>query len=94
MNLETSVLNIIDKNGTVDRHRALPWSKPTLDNRSDELVRPIFWANKTKSYISRTATWDNFPNGRWGSSVSPAFKAEEEGFVSFSQKPLKDEQES
>jgi len=36
-------------------------------------VRPIFWAIKPKSYISRTQQWDDFPNGRWGVSRSPAF---------------------
>jgi methylenetetrahydrofolate reductase (NADPH) len=25
------------------------------------------------SYLSRTATWDEFPNGRWGDARSPAF---------------------
>jgi hypothetical protein len=34
-------------------------------------VRPIFWSNRRKSYVSRTATWDEFPNGRWGDSQSP-----------------------
>jgi methylenetetrahydrofolate reductase (NADPH) len=87
MNLEASVLKIIDLNGTLDKSRALPFTKPTFEGRAEEEVRPIFWANKPKSYINKTSTWDNFPNGRWGSSFSPAFKAEEEGFVSFSQKP-------
>jgi methylenetetrahydrofolate reductase (NADPH) len=36
-------------------------------------VRPIFWKNRTKSYIQRTEFWDEFPNGRWGDSRSPAF---------------------
>lgn len=92
MNLETSVLKIIDQNGTLNKHRALPFTKPTTDTRVQEDVRPIFWKNNTKSYISRTSTWDNFPNGRWGASFSPAFKAEEGGFVSFAQKPAKVDQ--
>ena len=87
MNLETSILKIIDQNGTINMQRQLPFTKPTRENRQREDVRPIFWQNNTKSYINRTSTWDNFPNGRWGSSFSPAFKAEEEGFVSFAQKP-------
>jgi methylenetetrahydrofolate reductase (NADPH) len=91
MNLETSCIKIIDQNGTMNKQRDLPFTKPTMDGRSQEEVRPIFWANNTKSYISRTQTWDNFPNGRWGQSFSPAFKAEEEGFVSFAQKPKKQE---
>lgn len=38
-----------------------------------EDVRPINWANRPKSYIKRTETWDDFPNGRWGDGRSPAF---------------------
>lgn len=89
MNLETSCIKIIDQNGTMNKQRDLPFTKPTVDGRSSEDVRPIFWSNNEKSYINRTSTWDNFPNGRWGTSFSPAFKAEEEGFVSFAQKPKK-----
>jgi hypothetical protein len=25
------------------------------------------------SYLERTVSWDEFPNGRWGNSASPAF---------------------
>ena len=39
--------------------------------RENETVRPIFWANRTKSYVARTESWDDFPNGRWGDSRSP-----------------------
>uniref|UniRef100_A0A8C0RYX4 Methylenetetrahydrofolate reductase n=1 Tax=Canis lupus familiaris TaxID=9615 RepID=A0A8C0RYX4_CANLF len=39
----------------------------------EEDVRPIFWASRPKSYIYRTQEWDEFPNGRWGNSSSPAF---------------------
>ncbi|KAL0186227.1 hypothetical protein M9458_017897, partial [Cirrhinus mrigala] len=41
--------------------------------RKVEDVRPIFWASRPKSYIYRTQDWDDFPNGRWGNSSSPAF---------------------
>ena len=41
--------------------------------RGVEDVRPINWANRPKSYVKRTATWDEFPNGRWGDGRSPAF---------------------
>ena len=41
--------------------------------RQQEDVRPINWANRPKSYIKRTVTWDEFPNGRWGDGRSPAF---------------------
>jgi len=42
-------------------------------SRQQEDVRPINWANRPKSYIKRTVTWDEFPNGRWGDGRSPAF---------------------
>ncbi|KJH45665.1 putative methylenetetrahydrofolate reductase [Dictyocaulus viviparus] len=41
--------------------------------RCKEDVRPIFWSARPKSYIYRTRDWDDFPNGRWGNSSSPAF---------------------
>ncbi|KAF2279007.1 methylenetetrahydrofolate reductase 2 [Westerdykella ornata] len=53
--------------------RPLPW-RPSLGlNRRDENVRPIFWRNRNRSYVARTQDWDEFPNGRWGDSRSPAF---------------------
>lgn len=42
-------------------------------NRRQETIRPIFWANRTKSYLSRTENWDEYPNGRFGDSRSPAY---------------------
>ncbi|KAJ1925754.1 methylenetetrahydrofolate reductase (NAD(P)H) met13, partial [Linderina pennispora] len=36
-------------------------------------VRPIFWRNHARSYIQRTESWDEFPNGRWGDARSPAY---------------------
>lgn len=42
-------------------------------NRREESIRPIFWANRTKSYISRTENWDEYPNGRFGDARSPAY---------------------
>ena len=53
--------------------RRLPWRPSTLTSRSKEEVRPINWANRPKSYMKRTEDWDEFPNGRWGDSRSPAF---------------------
>ena len=41
--------------------------------RRNETTRPIFWSNRTKSYIARTESWDEFPNGRWGDVRSPAY---------------------
>ena len=51
----------------------LPWRQSLGLNRREENVRPIFWRNRTKAYVLRTQDWDEFPNGRWGDSRSPAF---------------------
>jgi methylenetetrahydrofolate reductase (NADPH) len=53
--------------------RVLPWKPSAMENRSKEDVRPIHWSNRPKSYVMRTDDWDEFPNGRWGDSTSPAF---------------------
>jgi len=52
---------------------SLPWRQSLGLNRKDENVRPIFWKNRNKSYVQRTQEWDEFPNGRWGDSRSPAY---------------------
>lgn len=54
-------------------HHALPWKQSKGLGRREEDVRPIFWRNRNKSYVLRTQDWDEFPNGRWGDSRSPAF---------------------
>lgn len=51
----------------------LPFRASLGFGRRDENVRPIFWKNRNKSYVTRTQEWDEFPNGRWGDSRSPAF---------------------
>ncbi|KAF8850002.1 methylenetetrahydrofolate reductase-like protein [Acephala macrosclerotiorum] len=53
--------------------QALPWRQSLGLGRRDEDVRPIFWKNRNKSYVTRTQDWDEFPNGRWGDARSPAF---------------------
>ena len=53
--------------------KPLPWRQSLGLNRRDENVRPIFWRNRNRSYVARTEDWDEFPNGRWGDSRSPAF---------------------
>jgi methylenetetrahydrofolate reductase (NADPH) len=53
--------------------QALPWKQSLGFGRREEDVRPIFWRNRNKSYVLRTQDWDEFPNGRWGDSRSPAF---------------------
>ncbi|KAJ3114036.1 hypothetical protein HDU96_002624 [Phlyctochytrium bullatum] len=76
LNLEKSVRLILEGLGFVapiDVVKPLPWN-PSLDKkREKETVRPIFWRNRTRSYILRTEAWDDFPNGRWGDSRSPAY---------------------
>jgi len=77
MNLATAtrmVLEGLNLIPTLDQvHPPLPF-RPSLGfNRKDENVRPIFWKHRKASYVQRTQDWDEFPNGRWGDSRSPAF---------------------
>merc|ERR1719236_249026 len=68
LNLETSVCRIVEAMGLVDdskANRLLPWRPSPGTIRKGEDVRPIFWANRPGSYLKRTATWDDFPNGRF-----------------------------
>ena len=65
-------LGLAPSEGTPTK-KALPWRQSLGLNRREEDVRPIFWKNRNKSYIVRTQDWDEFPNGRWGDSRSPAF---------------------
>jgi len=53
--------------------RPLPWRQALTPTRRGENIRPIFWANRVKSYIHRTENWDEYPNGRFGDSRSPAY---------------------
>eukprot|EP00003_Mantamonas_plastica_P020473 TRINITY_DN3303_c0_g1_i3.p1 TRINITY_DN3303_c0_g1~~TRINITY_DN3303_c0_g1_i3.p1 ORF type:complete len:420 (+),score=142.37 TRINITY_DN3303_c0_g1_i3:230-1489(+) len=76
LNLEKSVTKILEATNFLDHvalSKKLPWRPSVLGDRSNEDVRPIFWSNRPKSYLERTQEWDEFPNGRWGSSDSPAF---------------------
>ncbi len=69
------VLEELDWLPSADRplKQALPWKQSLGFGRRGEDVRPIFWRNRNKSYVARTQDWDEFPNGRWGDSRSPAF---------------------
>lgn len=81
MNLERSTIMILEKLALIEKVKShetiggdlLPWRKSLNPSREKETIRPIFWQNRKHSYISRTSTWDEFPNGRWGDSSSPAF---------------------
>ncbi|XP_078281428.1 methylenetetrahydrofolate reductase (NADPH) isoform X2 [Rhinoraja longicauda] len=75
LNREVATVEILKRLGlwTEDPRRVLPWIVSANPKRKIEDVRPIFWASRQKSYIYRTQDWDEFPNGRWGNSSSPAF---------------------
>lgn len=78
MNLAQATKMILEELGLTSRdgtpsNRVLPWRQSLGLNRREEDVRPIFWKNRNKSYVARTQDWDEFPNGRWGDSRSPAF---------------------
>ena len=76
LNLERStrlILEGLDFLAPLDQVKKLPWNPSLAKNREKENVRPIFWRNRVASYVQRTESWDEFPNGRWGDSRSPAF---------------------
>ncbi|KAG8061480.1 hypothetical protein GUJ93_ZPchr0003g17343 [Zizania palustris] len=78
LNMEKSALGILMNLGLIEESkvsRSLPWRPPTNVFRVKEDVRPIFWANRPKSYISRTLGWDQYPHGRWGDSRNPSYGA-------------------
>lgn len=76
MNLEKGTRMLLEELNLVPRVQTvkpLPWRQSLTPNRRTETIRPIFWANRTKSYLSRTENWDEYPNGRFGDSRSPAY---------------------
>lgn len=78
MNLAQSTRMVLDEIGLTSKDgtptkKALPWRQSLGLHRREEDVRPIFWKNRNKTYVARTQDWDEFPNGRWGDSRSPAF---------------------
>lgn len=76
MNLEKGTRMLLEELKLVPRVevvKPLPWRQSLTPNRRTETIRPIFWANRTKSYLSRTENWDEYPNGRFGDSRSPAY---------------------
>lgn len=76
MNLERGsrmLLEYLNLAPTPQQVKSLPWTPSLTPKRRDEGIRPIFWANRARSYVSRTETWDEFPNGRWGDARSPAY---------------------
>jgi methylenetetrahydrofolate reductase (NADPH) len=76
--MEKSALAILMNLGLIEEQkisRSFPWRRPTNVFRVQEDVRPIFWANRPKSYITRTTGWDQYPHGRWGDSRNPSYGA-------------------
>ncbi|KAH9992975.1 methylenetetrahydrofolate reduct [Russula compacta] len=76
MNLERGSRMLLEEMNLVPRVetlKPLPWRQSLTPARRSETIRPIFWANRTKSYLSRTENWDEYPNGRFGDSRSPAY---------------------
>ncbi|KAK9725304.1 hypothetical protein RND81_05G135100 [Saponaria officinalis] len=78
LNMEKSALAILLNLGLIEEskiQRPLPWKRPANVNRVKEDVRPIFWANRPKSYITRTKGWDQYPHGRWGDARNASYGA-------------------
>jgi methylenetetrahydrofolate reductase (NADPH) len=74
LNREAATTEILCQLQLVKLTRELPWSRSVIGKRGDkEDVRPIYWANRMMSYLSRTLDWSSFPNGRWGDNRNPAF---------------------
>ncbi|CAK9102743.1 Methylenetetrahydrofolate reductase [Durusdinium trenchii] len=65
-NLEHAVRQVLEEKLKVTQQSVLPWRPSADPKRLDEDVRPIFWANRPKSYLLRTERWEQFPSGRWG----------------------------
>ncbi|KZV27434.1 methylenetetrahydrofolate reductase 2-like [Dorcoceras hygrometricum] len=78
LNMEKSALAILMNLGLIEESkisRSLPWRRPANIFRVKEDVRPIFWANRPKSYITRTIGWDQYPHGRWGDARNASYGA-------------------
>ena len=60
LNLERSVKKILHGLGLIEQsatQRELPWKPSNVAKRASEDVRPIFWANRPKSYLHRTSSY-------------------------------------
>eukprot|EP01095_Lingulamoeba_sp_RSL-Kostka_P014244 TRINITY_DN6155_c0_g1_i2.p1 TRINITY_DN6155_c0_g1~~TRINITY_DN6155_c0_g1_i2.p1 ORF type:complete len:349 (+),score=96.44 TRINITY_DN6155_c0_g1_i2:117-1163(+) len=75
LNLEKATINILKQLEFICSSSEIPWkNKFSLPkSRTKEDVRPVYWKSRWKSYVQRTEDWDDYPNGRWGDSRSPAF---------------------
>jgi len=77
LNLEKSCVSILETLGFITTPAVrMPWKQSAVPSRAAaERTRPVFWANRPHSFETRTRdwNWDDFSNGRWGDSSSPAF---------------------
>merc|ERR1719305_1299669 len=77
LNLEKTATAICEKLGLVDensKNREYPFNRST-GTRGVESTRPIFWAQRPKSYVERTQGWNEFPDGRFGQRGAETFKS-------------------
>merc|ERR1719440_730877 len=77
LNLEKSATAICEKLGLVDmdlKQKDYPFNRST-GTRGVESSRPIFWAQRAKSYVERTQGWNDYPDGRFGQRDADAFKS-------------------
>merc|ERR1719174_3017612 len=78
LNLEKSATAICEKLGLVDensvKQKDYPFNRST-GTRGVESTRPIFWAQRAKSYVERTQAWNEFPDGRFGLRDAQTFKS-------------------
>lgn len=66
LNQDKSVLEILEQVGLLDTKvtvRRLPFRART--RAPGEAVRPVYWQNRPKSYVQRTAKWSTFPEASW-----------------------------
>ncbi|CAG2106170.1 unnamed protein product, partial [Medioppia subpectinata] len=82
MNREVATCAILKELGLMSQvSRPLPWWPTGNHKRAAEDVRPIYWSGRPRSYVCRTQSWDEFPNGRWGQVDSPAFQTLENYYL-------------
>lgn len=69
MNSEVTIHSLLRELGLIGpeaaSRRKLPWRQSADVSRSQEEMRPIFWANRPAAYVERTSHWTEFPSGRW-----------------------------
>lgn len=74
LNLTKTIVDMLKKmkrSLSTAHFRVLPWDQTSF--RENEDVRPIYWANRPKSYVKRTDSWSQFPCGRWNQHKTEQF---------------------